>query len=118
MGLPERTYRETHGRPVQVRLGGLTHPRAQSSAEPITGPSTLEATLGRLTSSVISPLRLLIRPQGFGRHGIGGSAGFRVSLSKSFVHAASLREVGLLPLTCAASLCPPSSHPAYISFRV
>ena len=32
MGLPERTYRETHGRPVQVRLGGLTHPRAQSSA--------------------------------------------------------------------------------------
>ena len=44
--------------------------------------------------------------------------GFRVSLSKSFVHAASLREVGLLPLTRAASLCPPSSHPAYISFRV
>ena len=32
MGLPERTYRETQGRPVQVRLGGLTHPRAQYSA--------------------------------------------------------------------------------------
>ena len=53
MGLPERTYRETHGRLVQVRLGGLTFLARSPAREPIAGPSTLGATLAWLASSVI-----------------------------------------------------------------